>query len=85
MRKTEEYGGHKHWMEIKNKIKSAIKKYKKKILSWKLGKKDQYNKEWRDMKRKLRKELKELNKGWISKEDYVIKRRKYKEWCEEEA
>jgi len=38
MRKTEEYGG--HWMEIKNKIKSAIKKYKKKILSWKLGKKD---------------------------------------------
>jgi len=37
------------------------------------------------MKRKLRKELKELNKGWINKEDYMIKRRKYKEWCEEEA
>ena len=28
------------WMEIKEKIKSAIKKNKKKILPWKLGKKD---------------------------------------------
>lgn len=31
------------------------------------------------MKRKLRKELRELKKGRISKEDYEIKRRKYKE------
>ena len=34
------------------------------------------------MKRKLRKELRELKKGRISREDYVIKRRNYKEWCE---
>ena len=34
------------------------------------------------MKRKLRKELRELKKGRISREDYVIKRRNYKEQCE---
>ena len=34
------------------------------------------------MKRKLRKKLRELKKKRISKEDYVIKRRKHKEWCE---
>ena len=33
------------------------------------------------MKRKLRKELRELKKGRINKEDYVIKRKNYKEWC----
>ena len=42
------------------------------------------SKEWTERKRELRKELRKLRKGRISREEFWGKRKMYKEWCEEE-
>jgi len=50
------------WKEIEGKIKNAITKHRRKILPWKLGRREWYNKEWRDKKRGLRRALRDLKK-----------------------
>lgn len=72
------------WQELKLKVKSSITKCKKKIGIWKLGKKEWHSKEWKREKRYLRTMLRRMEKGKISREDYVKKRRDYKIWCNEE-
>ncbi|XP_039302912.1 uncharacterized protein LOC120357160 [Solenopsis invicta] len=72
------------WKEISDKIKKSIIKQIKKIIPWKIGKKQWYNKEWKVKKRELRKTLRNIKKKRISKEDYIAKRKEYKEWCKEQ-
>lgn len=50
------------WKEIKEKVKDVITKHKIKIISWKLGKRDWYNKKWKGKKRELRKILRDMKK-----------------------
>lgn len=52
-----------------------ITKYKRKIIPWRLEKRDWFNKEWKGKKKELRKVLRELKKRRIDKEEYVRKRR----------
>jgi len=63
------------WKEIEEKVKNATMKHRRKILRWKLGRREWYNKEWRDKKRGLRRALRRafekkerLKKKNISKE-----------------
>lgn len=67
------------WKEIKEKIKGAITKHRRKIILWSLGKREWYNKEWKGRKRELRRILRDLKKERTNKEDYVRKRKEYKE------
>jgi len=50
-------------------------KHRRKILPWKLGRREWYNKEWRDKKGGLRRALRDLKKGKIEKDEYVQRRR----------
>jgi len=59
-------------------------KHRRRILPWKLGRREWYNEEWRDRKRGLRRALRDLKKGKIEKEEYVQRRREYRKWCEEQ-
>lgn len=72
------------WKEIKEKVKDAITKHKRKIIPWRLEKRDWFNKEWKGKKKELRRVLRELKKRRIDKEEYVRKRREYREWCKEQ-
>ncbi|XP_012535403.1 golgin subfamily A member 6-like protein 6 [Monomorium pharaonis] len=49
-----------------------------------MGKKEWHSKEWKRKKRYLRAMMRRMKKGKISREDYVQKRKHYKEWCKEE-
>lgn len=71
------------WKELKEKVKGAIKKNKKKIsyIIWQLGKREWHRVE--DRKKVFEKKLREVKKGKISREEYVRKRKEYKAWCEE--
>lgn len=71
------------WKEIKEKVKDVITKHKIKIISWKLGKRDWYNKKWKGKKRELRKILRDMKKR-RNKEEYPRKRKEYREWCREQ-
>ncbi|KAG7203931.1 hypothetical protein KM043_017089 [Ampulex compressa] len=66
------------------KVKESVMKYKTKRKAWKIGTKIWYSVEWKVRKRKLRRELRELRKGRIRREEYVKKRREYGEWCKGE-
>lgn len=57
---------------------------KKKIIVWKMGKKEWHSKVWKEKKRELRKELRKLKKGKINKEEYSKKKKEYRRWCGEE-
>ena len=72
------------WNKLRDKIKTSIKTETKKVRRWRIGDKIWHSKEWKERKRKLRKELRELRKGKIDKEEYVYKRREHKEWCKSE-
>lgn len=69
------------WKELKEKVKSSITK--KKMLIWRLGKKEWHSKEWKKEKGYL-KILRQMKKGKISREEYVRKKKDYKIWCEKE-
>ncbi|XP_024868404.1 golgin subfamily A member 6-like protein 2 [Temnothorax curvispinosus] len=69
------------WKEMKEKVKSAITKQKKRIIPWRLGRKEWYNKEWKERKRRLRRLMRDWKKGKIGKEEYVRERKEHKEWC----
>ncbi|XP_011862183.1 PREDICTED: putative golgin subfamily A member 6-like protein 6, partial [Vollenhovia emeryi] len=72
------------WKEMKEKVKSAITKRKKKIIPWRLGRREWYNKEWKERKRRLRRLMREWKKGRIGKDEYVKERKEHKEWCKEQ-
>jgi len=72
------------WTEIKKKVENSITKVKKKLIPWKLGRKEWHNKEWKEKKRELRRELRKLKKDKIQREEYVEKRKKYRKWCDSE-
>ncbi|XP_025074790.1 uncharacterized protein LOC112552838 [Pogonomyrmex barbatus] len=72
------------WKELKEKVKKSITKVKKKIALWKIARRTWHNKEWNKTKRELRKELGRLKKGKISREEFVQKRKEYREWCKKE-
>jgi len=55
------------WTEIKEKVKDSITKVRKKVIPWKLGRKEWHSKEWKKKKRELRKELRKLKKRQDSK------------------
>lgn len=61
------------------KDKGRYYKTQKKEILWSLGKREWYNKEWKGRKRELRRILRDLKKERINKEDYVRKRKEYKE------
>lgn len=65
-------------------MKDSIEEIEKKVIPWKLGRREWHNKEWKMKKRELKKELKRMKKEKISREEYIGKRREYKKWCEEE-
>lgn len=67
------------WREIEGKVKKAITKYKRKVITWRLGRRVWYNKEWKDKKRELRKKLRYLKKGKIERKEYIERRREYRE------
>jgi len=48
-------------------------------MSWRLGRKKWYDKEWKMKKRELRKAIRDLRKKRLSREDFIVKRREYKE------
>ena len=66
------------WMEIRDKVKKAIIKQKKRITPWKIGKREWYNKEWKEKKRKLRKTLRNLKKERINREVTLQRKRNTK-------
>lgn len=70
------------WQEISDKVKEATKIKKVKI-GLEIGKRKWRDKEWKEKKRLLRKELRKWKKNKIGREDYVKKRKEYREWCEE--
>lgn len=72
------------WKEIERKVRNAITKYKRKIISWGLGRRVWYNKEWKDKKRELRRKLRDLKKEKIEREEYVKRRREHRKWYEEQ-
>ncbi|XP_067209997.1 uncharacterized protein [Linepithema humile] len=72
------------WKKMEEKVRDFIMKMDKRIIPWKLGKKEWHSKEWKIKKRELKKELKKLEKGKINKKKYVEKRKEYRKWCEEE-
>ncbi|XP_039304823.1 golgin subfamily A member 6-like protein 22 [Solenopsis invicta] len=72
------------WREIRDKVKQSITKQRKKIKLWKIGERKWYNREWKEKKRELRKMLRNLKKGRIDREDYIARRKEYKEWCKEQ-
>ncbi|XP_070162472.1 golgin subfamily A member 6-like protein 22 [Polyergus mexicanus] len=72
------------WREIENKVNNSILKIRKKIIPWKIGRREWHSKEWREKKRELRKELRRMKKGKINREEYIGKRREYKIWCDNE-
>lgn len=39
------------WEELRNKVKSSIMKIKKKVVTWKLGRKEWHSREWKEKKR----------------------------------
>jgi len=41
------------WKEMKEKVRSAITKHKKRIIPWRLGRKEWYNKKWKERKKKI--------------------------------
>jgi len=41
------------WKEMTEKVRSAITKHKKKIIPWRLGRREWYNKEWKERKKKI--------------------------------
>lgn len=45
---------------------------------------ESYNKEWKEKKKSLRRELRKWNKGKIERKKYVRMRKKYKLWYKEE-
>lgn len=71
------------WKEIKEKVRRSITKNKRKIIPWSLGKKVWHNKDWKK-KRELGKVLRDLKKEKINREEYIAKRKEYKEWCKEQ-
>lgn len=72
------------WKELEEKVRDSIMKVEKRIIPWKLGKKEWHSKVWKTKKRELRKELRKLKKGIIDRGEYVEKRKEYRKWCEEE-
>lgn len=58
-------------------------KVKKKITPWKLGRRKWHSAEWKEKKREMRKDLRRLKKGKISREEYIKKKNEYKKWCRE--
>ncbi|TGZ47945.1 Axoneme-associated protein [Temnothorax longispinosus] len=50
------------WKEIKEKVKSTITKQKKRIIPWRLKRKEWYNKKWKERKRRLRRLMREKRK-----------------------
>ncbi|TGZ50575.1 hypothetical protein DBV15_11466, partial [Temnothorax longispinosus] len=77
-------GWSRHLEGDERKVKSAITKRKKKIIPWRLGRKEWYNKEWKERKRRLRRLMRDWKKGRIGKEEYVRERKEHKEWCKEQ-
>lgn len=51
-----------HMEGNKRKVKDAITKHKRKIIPWRLEKRDWFNKEWKGKKKELRRVLRELKK-----------------------
>jgi len=45
------------WKEIREKLKGSIIKQRKKIMPWKLGRREWYDREWKMKKRELRKAM----------------------------
>ncbi|XP_076248106.1 uncharacterized protein LOC143187781 [Calliopsis andreniformis] len=72
------------WGEIAGKVKSSIKKIRRKIIRWKLGKKDWHSRVWGERKRELKKTMRAWKKGKINREEYIGKRKEFRAWCEEE-
>jgi len=72
------------WTEIKKKVEDSITRVKKKVLPWKLGRREWHSKEWKKKKRELRKKLRKLKKDKIRREEYVEKRKEYRKWCDSE-
>ncbi|XP_011637362.1 trichohyalin-like [Pogonomyrmex barbatus] len=72
------------WKELEEKVKKSITKVKKKIALWKIGRRTWHSKEWNKKKRELRKELGRLKRGKISREEFVQKRKEYRDWCKKE-
>lgn len=72
------------WRDIKDKVKESLLKKEKKIIPWKIGRRRWHSTEWSKKKRELRRELKKLKKGKITKEEYVNKRKDYRKWCTKE-
>lgn len=63
--------------------KNSIMKVEKKIIPWKLGRREWHSKEWKKRKRGLKRELTRMKKGKINREEYVKKKKEYKAWCKE--
>ncbi|XP_011646839.1 cilia- and flagella-associated protein 251-like [Pogonomyrmex barbatus] len=70
--------------ELEEKVKKSITKVKKKIALWKIERRTWHSKEWNKKKRELRKELGRLKRGKISREEFVQKRKEYREWYKKE-
>lgn len=72
------------WRHLEEKVRNSMMKIKRKIISWKLGRRGWHSKEWKKKKKDLRRELRRMKKRKTSKEMYVKKRKEYREWYEEE-
>ena len=70
------------WEALKKKVNEAVKKEVKEVKDWRRGDKAWHSKEWTERKRELRKELRKLRKGRLSREEFWGKRKMYEEWCE---
>lgn len=63
---------------MEEKVRDSIMKVEKRIIPWKLGKKEWHSRVWKIKKRELRKELRKLEKDKIDRGEYVEKRKEYR-------
>lgn len=53
-------------------------KENRKFTQWRLGRRRWHDKEWKEGKRKLRKELRKIKKGKMTREEYLEKKKEQK-------